>query len=100
MKKGIKFDDGKLQWGLLPIQPTQEVIKVLMYGAKKYSPDNWMYIEDIPGRYYEAALRHLTQWKLGEKVDSETGKSHLAHAACCLLFILWRELNPKKNARK
>ncbi len=96
MKKGVKHDNGKLRWGLLPIEPIQEVIKVLMAGSKKYSDHNWKKIEDIPNRYYDATMRHITAWKLGEKKDKETGLSHLAHAICCLLFILWKELTTKK----
>ena len=99
---GIKYDNGKLRWGLLPLEPIQEVIKVLMAGSKKYThevdgeivsgDDNWKKIDDIPNRYYDALMRHITAWKIGEKKDEETGKSHLAHAICCLLFMLWSEL--------
>lgn len=89
---GIKFDSGKLRWGLLPLEPLIVVVQVLMLGAKKYSDNNWKQIDDIPGRYYDAAMRHLTAWKMGEKSDPETGLSHLAHATCCLLFMLWSEL--------
>lgn len=90
--KGQKFDTDKLDWSLLPIEPTEEVIKVLMFGAKKYAPDNWKHVEDYERRYYSAAQRHLTAWKKGDKVDEETGLSHLAHALCCILFLLGKEL--------
>jgi hypothetical protein len=29
----------------------------------------------------------------GEKLDAETGKNHLAHAVCCLLFLLAFDLD-------
>ena len=100
--KGIKFDNGKLRWSLLPLEPIQETIKVLMYGADKYThevdgktitgDDNWKMIDDIPNKYYNALMRHITAWKLGEKKDPETNLPHLAHAICCLLFMLWHEL--------
>ena len=32
----------------------------------------------------------------GEKIDSETGISHLAHAMCCLLFLLAFDLGEDK----
>jgi len=101
--KGIKFDGGKFKWSLLPIESIQEVIKVLMYGEKKYThkvgsqivsgADNWKMIPDIPGRYYDAAMRHLTAWKMGEKNDPESKLPHLAHAGCCILFMIWAEIN-------
>ena len=37
-------------------------------------------------------MRHLWAWKEGEQVDSESGKNHLAHAMCCLFFMLERDL--------
>lgn len=88
---GIKFDSGKLDWSLLPIEPIEDVIKVLMFGAKKYAPNNWKHIDDHERRYYNAAMRHLTLWMKGEKNDSETGISHIAHSICCLVFLLARE---------
>ena len=32
--------------------------------------------------------RHIFAWWGGEDKDPETGFSHLAHAACCLLFLM------------
>lgn len=39
-------------------------------------------------RLADAALRHLLKWVSGSRVDEETGLSHLAHAMCCLMFLL------------
>lgn len=88
---GIKFDAEKMDWSLLPIESVEEVVKVLMFGAQKYAPDNWKNVPDHKRRYYNAAMRHITAWKKGEKVDKETGISHLAHATCCLLFLISKE---------
>ena len=96
-EQGKKFDGGKLRWALLPIKPIQEIIKVLMFGASKYGPNNWQNLENGKERYYEAAQRHMTAYWDGEKVDEESGKSHLAHAGCCILFMLWLELTGKSG---
>jgi len=88
---GVKYDSGKLQWTLLPFRALKEVVEVLSFGAKKYSPDNWMIVPDARTRYVDAAFRHLTDWQVSEKLDGETRKSHLAHAICCLLYLLWFE---------
>jgi hypothetical protein len=69
---------------------------VLTYGSRKYADDNWKIVPDARKRYVSAAFRHLTDWAGGEKKDSETGKSHLAHAICCLLFLLWFEQEDEK----
>ena len=31
------------------------------------------------------------EWQ-GEQTDSESGKHHLAHAVCCLMFLMWFDL--------
>lgn len=90
---GAKHDGGKLRYSLLPKGTISEVLKVLEFGAKKYAPDNWMKVDNAQTRYYDAALRHITAWHEGEKFDQETGVSHIAHALCCLHFLMWFELN-------
>lgn len=51
--------------------------------------NNWMFVDNAKERYSDAALRHFTSWLSGERCDEETGKSHLAHCVCCLLFLMW-----------
>jgi len=99
MSGGVKYDEGKLQWDLVPLRELEEVIRVLMCGADKYpEPDNWKRVPEAEKRYYNAAMRHLTAWKRGEKSDPETGLNHLAHATCCLLFLVWFD-NKKENIK-
>lgn len=86
--EGVKFDKDKPKWSLLPFKALAEVVDVLTYGARKYAPDNWKKVPDARTRYVDATFRHFTAYINGEKNDSETGKSHLAHAICCLLFLL------------
>lgn len=51
-------------------------------------------------RLYAATLRHLTQWWLGQDLDSESGLPHLAHAACNLLFLIeYQYTNTKLDDR-
>ena len=86
---GIKYDQDKPRWGLLPFEPLAEVVAVLTVGAKKYAPDNWKFVPDADARYMDAAFRHIVSYMQGHKYDGETGSNHLAHAVCCLLFKLW-----------
>jgi hypothetical protein len=84
---GLKFDDGKISLHLLPFDSLIEIAKVLQFGAKKYAPNNWrkgiMY-----SRLFRAAIGHCISWWMGEDRDPETGLSHLAHAGCCIVFLL------------
>lgn len=86
---GTKADAGKPRWSLLPAGTIAQVVAVLEAGATKYAPDNWMHVSDARTRYYDALQRHVEAWWRGERNDPETGLPHLAHAACCVLFLLW-----------
>jgi hypothetical protein len=86
---GTKLDATKPRWSLLPSGTIIQVIAVLEYGATKYSKNNWCQVPDAKTRYYDAAMRHLDAWHRGEVNDEESGLHHLAHACCCVLFILW-----------
>lgn len=88
---GVKYDSDKPKWSLIPKGVVGQVVEVLTFGAKKYSPDNWMYVPQE--RYYDALNRHLDAWHNGETRDPETGKHHLAHALSCLMFMLWLDQN-------
>ena len=88
---GQKHDASKPRYSLLPTGSVERVIDVLEFGATKYAPNNWQHVSDARTRYYDATMRHLSAWWQGEKYDAESGLHHLAHAACCILFLLWFE---------
>ena len=90
--EGLKFDDGKQPWHLLPWNAVNEVVKVLKMGAEKYGDNNWQKLGHFEVRYFAAAMRHLYAWNADCRMDGESGLSHLAHAAGCILFMLEREL--------
>lgn len=84
---GVKHDEGKTPLGLHPHEALEEIGRVLAFGAKKYAAHNWR--KGMAwSRLYDAALRHLLAWIGGEDKDIETGISHLAHAGCCLEFLI------------
>ena len=89
MQTGIKNDEEKLDWSLLPIGPIEKVIKVLSHGAEKYSKDNWKNVPDAKRRYLNAAFRHLSAISDGQWMDEDSGQPHAACAVCSLLFLLW-----------
>ena len=94
---GKKFDNEKIRMDLLPFEALEAVAEVLTFGAKKYSDNNWQLVEDADKRYLAAMLRHLIACKKGEMIDSESGLSHLAHAATNMLFLLWFEIDKAKK---
>lgn len=91
---GVKYDQTKTRPSLLPSGPLLAIAEVLTFGAKKYADDNWQKVpgaEGPRGRYADALFRHLFAWLGGEELDPESGLSHLAHAGCCILFLIWFE---------
>ena len=89
-----KHDKGKLQWNLLPINEVEEIVKVLDYGLQKYGKrDCWKLVENPKFRYENALYRHLVEYLKGNKIDEESGLSHLSHLVTNGLFLMWFENN-------
>lgn len=88
---GKKFDADKTQYHYMPLHSLEQINQVLMHGANKYGAENWRQVEGWEHRYYNAALRHIFAHRQGEKLDPESGKSHLAHAICSLIFLIEME---------
>ena len=95
--KGRKFDGDKLEFGLLPPLALEEVVRVLTFGAKKYERGNWQKVPESKRRYFDAMERHIWAWKKGEKLDTESGIHHLAHAMCCLMFLYEHDILYSKD---
>lgn len=87
MKGFTKSDQGKPDLALWPPRAFVAIGRVLTFGAKEYSPSNWRKVDETR-RYWSALFRHLFARLSGEMNDSKSGESHLAHAGCCLAFLL------------
>jgi len=83
----LKFDQNKLPLHLLSTEALNQTAAVLAFGAQKYAEHNWR-AGFAWSRPLSAAMRHITAFNAGEDKDPESGLSHLAHAACCIMFLL------------
>ena len=83
----LKFDGDKLPLHLLSTEAMNQTAAVLAFGAEKYAAHNWRK-GFVWSRPLAAAMRHITAFNAGEDRDPESGLSHLAHAACCIMFLL------------
>ena len=83
---------GKLEWCLLPMSTVAEIVKVLMFGARKYSPDNWK-LGNPWTDTYNSLVRHLNAWREGEDRDPDSGCLHLGHIGCNVVFLTYYYLN-------
>jgi hypothetical protein len=88
--KGVKgvMTSPKCPLELIPPIFTEGVAEVLLHGAKKYAPNNW-----LRGMSFETVLggmsRHLSAIRRGEEIDSESGLPHLFHLGCGTMFMSW-----------
>lgn len=88
----IRYDHNKSNWSLMPFEAVEEINKVLEFGAKKYNAHNWKKGEGFKyTRVLNSLLRHVFAYMRGEDKDPESGLSHLAHAGCNILFLLYYE---------
>ena len=85
-------DKPKTRFDLIPFAAIGEIADVLAFGAGKYGTNNWCAGAGW-GRYFSALCRHIFAWWGGEDKDPETGCSHLAHAGCCLIFLMEYQRN-------
>ena len=99
--EGIKYDDSKPDYSLIPPRALNDLVKVLTFGAKKYDRDNWKKVENAEQRYFAASQRHLWAVLRGETHDPESGEHHYAHALCCIMYLLefYSLQEPKNNIK-
>lgn len=95
----MKFDDNKLPVNLLSTEALLQTAAVLKFGADKYHAHNWR--DGFAwSRPLAAAMRHIMAYNDGEDKDPESGLSHLAHAACCIMFLLeFEKTHPELDDR-
>jgi len=87
--RAIHKDDGKPHLSLIDPLFLREVGKALTIPtvSGKYAPHNWRNGIEV-SRLLNSTLRHINDFNDGVDNDVETGVSHLAHAACNLMFAL------------
>jgi hypothetical protein len=86
--QGMKYDQGKLRYSLIPTRATQGMAEVLTFGAKKYAPNSWQTVPNGKARYLDALIRHLEAYRAGEVYDKESGIMHLAHLLTNTAFLI------------
>lgn len=88
--EGEKFDEGKLDLDLMPVEWEEWIVRVFEEGLRKgYARDNWKKgFEER--RLMNAARRHINRDRQGEHIDPDGGNPHLVKAAWNLLALHWQ----------
>ena len=99
-----RFNEGKVEWTEIDFKSIEPLVRVLMYGAKKYSSKNWT--KGMPTtQIINSAMRHMVQLMNGEFLDEESGISHCGHVCANMMFLEYvvnnkpefNDLNLNKN---
>jgi uncharacterized HAD superfamily protein len=86
-KEGLRFNEGKTRYDLIPAFAMEKMGDVFTMGAQKYGPRNWE--NGMAWSKVIASLeRHLQAIKRGEDFDKESGNYHAAHVAANAFFLL------------
>lgn len=94
---GVKLDQDKIRFELVPPTLIQGVGEVLTFGAKKYTTNGWQTVDNAESRYMGALLRHINAYQQGEECDPESGLHHLKHAATNIAFLIHFKENQNTN---
>lgn len=83
---GARFNNGKLDFSLIPLCTLEDEVRVWEYGKAKYAAFNWT--KGMPWSIpFACMMRHMAAWQRGEANDLESGLPHLAHAMCNLRML-------------
>jgi hypothetical protein len=83
---GLRFNKGKSRYDLVEPHAFRDFVQVLTDGAEKYFDRNWE--NGLSWTSVLASLkRHIQAIEMGEDYDPESGRLHIAHAACNVHFL-------------
>jgi hypothetical protein len=83
---GFRLNKGKLRYDLVEPRAYRDFVEVLTDGANKYFDRNWE--NGLSWTSVLASLkRHIAAIEMGEDYDPESGRLHIAHAACNVHFL-------------
>jgi Domain of unknown function (DUF5664) len=84
---GLRFNEGKTRYDLLPPFPIDQLAQVLTVGSKKYAERNWE-LGMKWSKVIASLKRHLALIEKGEDFDKETGMLHASHVMCNAAFLV------------
>lgn len=86
LKSALRYNEGKPKLGYIDLSLHEDMAKVLEFGAKKYSKNNWkkgLGVDNV----LDSMLRHIAAIQKGEINDFESGLPHHAHIQCNAMFL-------------
>lgn len=104
---GIKNDNGKVRFELVPPYSHKQIAKVFTHGFNKYNKEDDGPLENNWhkglkwSRLMGALERHYQAFKDGVDIDSESGLFHLAHCGANIMMLLdYYKSHPELDDRR
>jgi hypothetical protein len=83
--EGVKYDQDKVDFTLIPPYALLAVAKNLTAGLKKYKErDNWKKVPEAKERYMKALYRHLEAIRRGEIFDPDALEPNTTHMSAVI----------------
>lgn len=81
----------------VPMPVIFEVGAALLEGACKYGRHNYRIVGVRSSVYFDATMRHLSQWWEGEDIDKDSGINHISKAIASLVVLRDAMMQGKVN---
>jgi hypothetical protein len=101
--RAVAFDEGKLDLNIIPPEFIEMQVGPFTSGiAKGYARDNWKQSlnteehDTFVDRRMNSLQRHTLLYRKGERVDPETGLSHMLLAQWNAGVVAWYEANDRR----
>jgi len=88
-EKALRYNEGKPKYSLIDYKSLEPMVRVLEYGAEKYSADNWKKGLN-KDELIDSMLRHLHKLSDGEEIDEESKLHHIGHIMCNCMFYAYQ----------
>ncbi len=85
-KMAERNNSGKPQLSYVDLHCLEPAARVLEFGAKKYSRNNWKLGMPV-SKIIDSLLRHIADLQDGKLIDEESGESIVGHIQCNALFL-------------
>jgi hypothetical protein len=98
---GAKLDAGKIRPGLVLggfARALWAVSEIGTFGANKYTENGWVEVPNGMARYDDAKMRHWLKEQMGQELDPDSEKTHLAHEAWNALARLDLHIRAQETA--
>ncbi len=90
-RKDLKWDDGKLKFGLILPGFEKLMAEILTKGEINHpkidGTPSWQHVE--PEAYLDAIKRHINSRQSGEVLDDDMKTNHWGHVAVNAMFLWW-----------